>query len=212
MERLSNAIISASNKLQYMIWKQISDPEADAFAKEQEEQMKQEEEQKQRESIKTQIDTTTEKDQADQEAKAAKIAQNSKFNVKQLAGDTARTIPSLALSIILFCFMMYAGHLEANRAIGYNAPFRVLSFFYGTVFFFITIPLALYKIYGRGETLPYYSAILPLSTYEPQGQILSFLIGGFCYKEDDASRAAKAAVNMLYSEGYRKSQLPPKPT
>jgi hypothetical protein len=54
---------------------------------------------------------------------------------------------------------------------------------------------------------PAYYTYLPLSTYEPNGDLEILFLGGFCYKEDAASQMARAAVETLYKTAFEKSQI-----
>jgi len=201
----SSITASLYNKAQYLLSKSISDPKADAYAKQQAEQAKQDAEMKKREE-------KAASDKAESEAKAAKeaekakaLAARSRFDYKELISESAKKVLATFLSILLTLFLLYGGHLAANQAIGYKVPFRILSFIYGAIGAIYIIPMSLYKVYGKGETLPYYS-FLPISTYVPNGTLEEIFLGGFCYQEDEASVAARSAVETLYSDAFKKSQ------
>lgn len=202
---MSSITASLYNKAQYLLSKSVSDPKADAYAKQQAEQLKQDAEMKKREE-KAAADKAAAEAKAEKEAeKAAELAARSRFDYKELISDSAKTILTTLGSVLLACFLLYGGHLAANQAIGYKVPFRILSFVYGALAAIYVIPMSLYKVYGKGETLPYYS-FLPISIYVPNGTLEEIFLGGFCYQEDEASVAARSAVEALYSNGYKKSQ------
>jgi len=197
-------LTSLSNKIQYMIAKSASDPEAEAYAKEQADQAAADA------KIKEQQDKLAKQTAEDTEIKrkkdeeAAALADRSKFKPKELIGDIARNILSVIGILILVFFLLYGGHIAANKAIGYKVPFRLLSFLYGMVFSIWVVPKSVYDVYWKKETLPYFT-FLPISTYEPVGDIEKIFLGGFCYKEDEVSSAARAAVVALYSDAFTKS-------
>lgn len=202
---MSSITTSLYNKAQYLFSKTISDPKADAYAKQQAEQAKHDAEKKEREK-KAAADKAAADEKAAKDAeKAADLAARSKFDYKELISDSAKTILTTFGSVLLALVLLYGGHLAANQAIGYKTPFRILSFIYGALGAIYIIPMSLYKVYGKGETLPYYS-FLPISTYVPNGTLEEIFLGGFCYQEDEASVAARSAVETLYSNGYKKSQ------
>ena len=197
-------LTSLSNKIQYMIAKNTSDPEAEEYAKQQADQAAadakvKEERDKLAKQASDDADIKRKKDE-----EAAALADRSKFKPTELIGDVARNILSVIGILILVFFLLYGGHIAANKAIGYKVPFRILSFLYGIVFSFWVVPKSVYDVYWKKETLPYFT-FLPISTYEPVGDIEKIFVGGFCYKEDEVSSAARAAVAALYSDAFTKS-------
>ena len=197
-------LTSLSNKIQYMVAKNASDPEAEEYAKQQADQAAadakvKEERDKLSKQASDDADIKRKKDE-----EAAALADRSKFKPKELIGDIARNILSVIGILILVFFLLYGGHIAANKAIGYKVPFRILSFLYGIVFSFWVVPKSVYDVYWKKETLPYFT-FLPISTYEPVGDIEKIFVGGFCYKEDEVSSAARAAVTALYSDAFTKS-------
>ena len=197
-------LTSLSNKIEYMIAKSTSDPEAEDYAKQKADQAAadakvKEEQDKLAKQTAEDADIKRKKDE-----EAAALADRSKFKPKELIGDIARNILSVIGILILVFFLLYGGHIAANKAIGYKVPFRILSFLYGIVFSFWVVPKSVYDVYWKKETLPYFT-FLPISTYEPVGDIEKIFLGGFCYKEDEVSSAARAAVAALYSDAFTKS-------
>jgi hypothetical protein len=195
-----------SNRVNYDLSKALNDPEVDAYAKQQAIQTKQDAEVKAR---KDKEEVTAKKNldaKAKADAKASSLAQRSTFSVKRALRNTASGILTGFLSLILICFILYGGHLAANEAIGYKIPFRILSFIYGCIFFFIEIPKSFIRRYWYQIQIPYYT-YLPLSTYQPVGDFETLLLGGFCYKEDETSSAARSAVGTLYKSAFDKTQI-----
>jgi hypothetical protein len=195
-----------SKKVNYDISKALNDPEAEAYAKQQEIQAKQDAEAKERklkeeERIKKDLDMKAKSD-----AKAKSLAERSTFSIKRAMRNTASGILTGFMSLILICFILYGGHLAANDAIGYNNPFRILSFIYGCIFFFIEIPKSFIRKYWYKLEIPYYT-YLPLSTYQPTGDLETIFLGGFCYREDEASNAARSVVGGLYKTAFDKTQI-----
>jgi hypothetical protein len=204
-------VTSLYNKVQYLASTQISDPEADAFAKQKAEQLKQDAETKKREEKAAKAKAEAEAKTLEEKEAAANLASRSKFDSSQLIADSANGIIKATLILIAISILFYGGHLAANQAIGYGVPFRILSFIYGCLTAFYGIPMMIYKIYVKGETLQTYS-FLPISTYVPNGTLESIFFGPFCYQENEASVAARAAVETLYSNAYKKSTQVVQPT
>jgi hypothetical protein len=206
-----NLIRSLYNKVQYLVSKNVSDPKADAYARQQELQNKHDEAVREREEEIAKEKEELAKDeeerlakQATEEKKASDLSVRSRFDTKQLVHDSAIGILKALGSLIYTILCLYGGYISANNAIGYNNPFRILSFIYGSIFAFYVIPMAIYRVYGKGETMHHYS-FLPLSTYVPKGNFEYVLIGPYCYQEDESSVAARRAVEILYSDAYNKS-------
>jgi hypothetical protein len=195
-----------SNKLQYSISQWASDPEADAYAKEQAKQRQHDAEAQERiNQTKSESDKNFKsKEEADAEAKS--IAERSEFKPQRATSNIAAGIIKGFFQFIFTLIVLYGGHLAANEAIGYKIPFRLLSFVYGCIFFFIQIPKMLISRYWYQIKPPYYT-YLPLSTYEPNGDLEVLFLGGFCYKEDTASQLARATVETLYKSAFEKSQI-----
>jgi hypothetical protein len=195
-----------TNRVKYDLSKALNDPEVDAYAKQQAIQEKQDTEVRER---KQKEEATTKKNseaKAKANAKAASLAERSTFSVKRALRNTASGILTGFMSLVLICFILYGGHLAANEAIGYKVPFRILSFIYGCIFFFIEIPKSFIRKYWYKLQIPYYT-YLPLSTYQPTGDLETLFLGGFCYREDEASSAARSVVGGLYKTAFDKTQI-----
>ena len=195
-----------SNKLQYLLSKQLSDPEAEAYAKQQAAQAIQDAKVAKE---KKELDAKNAKKEADkikQDKEAEALVARSKINPKKFINDTTNGILTAFMAIIITSVCLYGGSLLANKSIGYNAPFRLLSFVYGYILFFYYIPKSFYDVY-KGIPVPYY-CFLPLSNTRPEGYAGIFL-SPFCYDDDDSSIAAKSSVTQLYADAYSKSQKMP---
>ena len=197
-------LTKAYNKVQYVIAAKLSDPAADEYAQQQAEQAAQDAQVRQNQANEDASIAATDAAAAASQAEAVDLVARSKFKPKQLANQVAKGVLSGVGSLLLACFLFYGGHIAANAAIGYNTPFRILSFIYGVIFSIWVVPKALYDVYWKGKTLPYFT-FFPISTYVPSGSLEKIFIGGFCYNEDDVSRAARAAVAALYTDAYKKS-------
>jgi len=199
-------ITKLSNKINYYTSKALDDPDAEEYVKQ---QAIQEAQDKAVADRKLAEDADAAKQASDAEVASLKIKDletRNKFSVTRATGDTASGILKIFGSLLLVGIMMYGGHLAANQAIGYNAPFRLLTFLYGSLFFFYHIPKGLYDKYINKKKLEFYS-FLPLSTYHPTGDLEKFFIGPFCYSETQESQAARAVVQSLYSTAFTKSQI-----
>ena len=199
---MGNTLTLAYNKVQYMVAKNLSDPEADNFAKQQAAQAAQDKlvaDRKKAEDAKKSL--TEEQKKAENEA-AMELQRKSQFSTpKDFAAKASDKVIAVFKSLLFIALSLYGGYISSNKAIGYNIPFRLLSFLYGSLLWFIVIPLALIDIYYRKKVLPNY-AFLPLSTHVPSNKFENFFIGAFCYKEDAASKAARQLVMSQYESGF----------
>lgn len=195
-----------SNKLQYSIATAVSDPKADAYAKQQAIQAKQDAEANARKDAADANASAEEKKRKKASEDAKALAERSEFKPQRATSNIAAGIIKGFMQFILALVILYGGHLAANEAIGYKIPFRLLSFVYGCIFFFIEIPKMLIRRYWYQIKPPYYT-YLPISTYEPNGDLEVLFLGGFCYKEDDASKLARSAVETMYKTAFEKSQI-----
>lgn len=203
---MSNLLSQIGNKISYSVSKWASDPEADQYAQQQAIQAQQNAEAQERLNNAKNEAAADAKAKADADAKAKDLADRSNFKPMRAGSNIASGILKGFLNLILVLFILYGGHLAANEAIGYNAPFRLLSFFYGCIFFFIEIPKMLVRRYWY-QIKPSYFTYLPLSTYLPNGDMETFFLGAFCYKEDEASTAARAKVESMYRAAFDKTQI-----
>lgn len=195
-----------SNKIQYSISEWASDPEAEAYAKDKAKQDEQDAETKERtDKAKEEADVAaTAKTESDD--KAQETADRSEFKPQRATSNIAAGIIKGFMNFISTLIILYGGHLAANSAIGYKIPFRILSFIYGCIFFFIEIPKMLIRRYAY-QIKPSYYTYFPLSTYEPKGDLEILFLGAFCYKEDETSQIARGAVEGLYKTAFEKSQI-----
>ena len=194
-------LTQVSNKIQYNISQWASDPEAEAYAKDKAKQDEQNAEVQERlkETKEKSDKAAAAKEESD--AKAKDMADRSEFKPQRATSNIASGIIKIFMNLILTMVMLYGGHLAANEAIGYKIPFRILSFVYGCLFFFIEIPKMLIRRYWY-QIKPAYYTYLPISTYEPMGDLEILFLGAFCYKENEASQMARAAVETLYKTGF----------
>ena len=202
---MGNTLTLAYNKVQYMIAKNLSDPEADNYAKQQAAQAKQDAEAKKRKVEAAKNATEAEQQKKEEQEAALELQKRSQFSS---VGDNVANILNGVLkvfsSLLLISLILYGGYISANKAIGYNIPFRLLSFLYGCIFFIFVIPKMFFDIYYNNIKYHHY-AFLPLTTHVPSGNFENFFIGAFCYTENDTSRAAKEEVRQLYEKGFKNS-------
>jgi hypothetical protein len=197
------------NKVQYNIAKWTNDPEADNYARNSAAQEAQDAE-TQRRFVEQMAQAQADTDRRNQEnADAKSFAERSQFKPGRALNKISSGIINAFLKIIILAVLLYSGHLAANEAIGYNVPFRLLSFACGFIFPYYVIPRFLYQKFYLKKQMDYYT-FLPVSTYEPNGDYESLFLGGFCYKKDERYAAARAAVESLYNTGYHKSLIEPK--
>lgn len=199
-------LTQVSNKIQYSISQWASDPEAESYAKDKARQDEQDAETQERLNEAKEKGAAAAAAKAESEAKAKSMADRSEFKTQRATSNVASGIIKGFMNFILTLVILYGGHLAANEAIGYKIPFRVLSFVYGCLFFFIEIPKMLIRRYAY-QIKPAYYTYFPLSTYEPMGDLEILFLGAFCYKEDNASQMARATVETLYKTAFEKSQI-----
>ena len=197
-------LTSVFNKVQYLIAKNSSDPEADAYAKQQAAQAAQDASVKKQKAIAAQADAKTAATKADKDAAAADLVARSKFSSKELITQTSKGILIAVAVLIGLCFVLYGGHIAVNQVIGYGVPFRILTFIYGVICSIWVVPKALYDKYWKGIKLPYYS-FLPISTHVPTGDLESIFLSPFCYTEDTSALTARSVVESLYSDAFKNS-------
>jgi hypothetical protein len=199
---MGNTLTLAYNKVQYMVAKNLSDPEADNFAKQQAAQAAQDKVVADRKKAADAKNKKTEEQKKAENEAAMELQRKSQFSTpKDFAAKVSDKVIAVFKSLLFIALSLYGGYISSNKAIGYNVPFRLLSFIYGSLLWFIVIPLALIDIYYRKKVLPNY-AFLPLSTHVPSNKFENFFIGAFCYKEDAASIAAKAEVMSQYESAF----------
>jgi len=194
------------NKIQYSIAQVVSDPKADEYARQQAIQARQDAEAKARRDAEYARASEQERARMKADADAKALSERSQFKPQRATGNVASGIIRGFMNFILTLVILYGGHLAMNEAIGYKIPFRILSFAYGCLFFFIEIPKMLIRRYAYQIKPPYYT-YFPLSTYEPNGDLEILFVGPFCYKEDEASQMARATVETLYRTAFEKSQI-----
>jgi hypothetical protein len=195
-----------SNKINYSIAKSIEDPEADKYARERAQQQAQEAAAAQRQVEQTAAAAAAAAAKVKSDNEASNLQDRSQFKPVRAAGNVSRGILKAIVYLFLLIIILYAGHLCANEAIGYNVPFRIFSFILGQIFFWFVIPRFLIRRYWYG--LPNFNyAFLPVSTYVPVTDAEKILLKPFCYLEDKNYAAAKAAVDLLYSSAYERSLI-----
>jgi len=185
-----------SNKIQYITSKQLDDPEAEEYARQQKAQEKQDLAIKKREKEQEKKDAEAAAKKKEEDAKAAELVRRSEFKPGRAIGNSATQILKILGSLVLVLVMLYGGHLASNEAIGYKYPFRILYFLYGALLFIFVIPKSFYDSFILKKIKHFYS-FFPLSTYVPTGNLESFFLTPFCYVEDQYSTEARKAVEAL---------------
>jgi hypothetical protein len=199
---MGNTLTLAYNKAQYQLDAYFKDPEAENYAKQVAAQKIQDESKEKRKALVSKSKSELEEKNRIAKAEAEDLAKRSAFSPPQtIAAKISKGIISTFISLILIGFILYGGKLEANKAIGYGVPMRIVSFIYGALFFFIVIPKSLYDIYWLKMTIPDY-APLPIWNYVPDGWAEQLFFGAFSYVEDANSKVARERVAQLYSDGF----------
>jgi hypothetical protein len=194
---MGNTLTLAYNRLQYQIDKELRDPEADAYAKQQALQAEQDKtvaERKASVAAKASIDA---KEAEEKKLEDEEKARKSKFSpVSHTSAKVAQNIFAVFSSLLLILLGLYAGSLCANKAIGYHIPFRLVSFFYGMILFPAVYIRMFIEMY-RGLKSPYYG-FLPIWKYEPDGWVERIFWGPFSFVDDGGIATAEQEVKDLY--------------
>ena len=181
----------AANKVQYQIDNYLKDPKAENHAKQLEKEQKLRIAAEKRKEALNESTAQLKVKSAKDRAEAEELARRSQFSSPQsFAGKVGSNMLSTFKTLVLVGFALYAGKIEANKAIGYSVPMRIVSFIYGALLFFIVIPRSLYEIYGLEKKIPDY-APLPIWNYVPNGWVEKIFFGLFSYVEDANSKAAR---------------------
>jgi len=181
-----------------MASKQLDDPEAEEYAKQQKIQEKQDSAAEQREQEERDKKAKEAAKEIAKKEEEDALARRSEFNAKRGLGSSASQILNILGSLVLVSFMLYGGYIAANAAIGYKNPFRILSFLYGAILFFYVIPKSFIDTYYF-EKVQHFYAFLPLSTHVPKGNLENVFLYPFCYVEDQFSIEARKTVETLYA-------------
>ena len=194
---MGNTLSLAYNKIKYSIDKELRDPEADAYAKQQEIQAEQDKAVADRKAAAAAKASVDAKEAQEKKVEDAEKERKSKFSpVSHTGAKVAQNIFIIFWSLLLILLGLYAGSLCANKAIGYNIPFRLMSFFYGMILFPAVYIRMFIEMY-RGVKSPYYG-FLPIWKYEPDGWVERIFWGPFSFVDDGGIGTAQQEVKDLY--------------
>jgi hypothetical protein len=195
------------NAIEYRIDSVISDPEAEKYSKRKAKQDAHDEKVAENKQMRTEQQTTARNKAKQKEKQDAEIARNSKFNYNRAKGQFGRGVLFWTWAIILIICVLFGGYVAANDAIGYSIHTRILSFFYGCLFFWYIIPKYMYRKLWLKEVISSY-ALLPLIISQSP---VSFLGSIIYYMEDVNAKAAKIHIEQLYKAGASGEKLPEPP-
>jgi Fe2+ transport system protein B len=171
-----------TNILQYKVYQATTDPDADAFAKEQ------------KAARDKAAAAAAEQASAQATTKQAATAQSQNLTKAQYSATTflkqivKYTIFAFFIFLIIL-FTVYTGHLAANDAIGRPIEYRILYFIYGAIFSAFVAPYYIIQRL-RGVEIKSY-AILPVREgVVPEG-LEGLLLSFVSYIPDEYSAAAK---------------------
>jgi hypothetical protein len=207
---MGNTLTLLSNKINHTIYTNLNDPEAEAYAKEQAKKAEQDKLVAERKAVADANKLEQNKALAKKQEEDAVKADRSKFKpIKHTGGLVAMRSIYMFLSLLLILLALYAGSISANKAIGYNIPFRLFSFLYGVILFPFVYIMLIIDMY-RGTT-KHMHAFLPLMRYPkpmsngeiwngPSGWIERIFWGPFSYTDDGSISldAAREEVKNLY--------------
>jgi hypothetical protein len=194
---MGNTLSLAYNKAKYHIDNQLRDPEADAYAKQQAIQAEQDKAVADRKAAAAAQAVVDAKVAEEKKVEDAEKERKSKFSpVSHTGAKVAQNIFIIFWSLLLILLGLYAGSLCANKAIGYNIPFRLMSFFYG-ILLFPAVYIRMFIEMYRGVKSPYYG-FLPIWKYEPDGWVERIFWGPFSFVDDGGIGTAQQEVKDLY--------------
>lgn len=169
----------------YRLQKLVTDPEADAAAKKQQD-----------EKDKAVADAAAAKTQQEQEAAAAEeaaVAAAAEADAKDRETFSFSRMfwrgVSIALNIIkwfiLIALALYGASLATNLNLYREAPIRVLYAIYGFLFFWVAIPYSLlYRWWWMGKK-PVFYAFIPLIPYKFNNRYAAMMLSWMSFKPDD---------------------------
>jgi len=207
---MGNTLTLLSNKINHTIYTNLNDPEAEAYAKEQAKKAEQDKLVAERKAVADANKVEHDKALAKKQEEDAVKAERSKFKpINHTGGLVAMKSIYMFLSLLLIFLALYAGSICANKAIGYNIPFRLFSFLYGAILFPFVYIMLIIDMY-RGSTR-HMHAFLPLMRYPkplsngemwngPSGWIERIFWGPFSYTDDGSVSldAAREEVKNMY--------------
>ncbi|NBO71388.1 hypothetical protein EBV26_13055, partial [bacterium] len=207
---MGNTLTLLSNKINHTIYTNLNDPEAEAYAKEQAKKAEQDKLVAERKAVADANKAEKDKALAKKQEEDAVKAERSKFKpIKHTGGLVAKKSIDMFWSLLVTLLALYAGSISANKAIGYNIPFRLFSFLYGVILFPLVYIMLIIDMY-RGTT-KHMHAFLPLMRYPqptwngemwngPSGWIERIFWGPFSYTDDGSVSldAAREEVKNLY--------------
>ena len=206
---MGNTLSLLYKRIQFSTDSYLKNPEAEAHAKQVAKQQAQDEAAAKRKAALNESKAELKAKNEEAKKEAEDLARRSKVSSpSEMLGKAAKRIMNVFGTLLIVGLGLYAGKLEANKAIGYSVSMRIVSFIYGAIFFFAVIPRTLYDRYALDKKIPDY-APLPIWNYVPNGRIERIFLGLFSYVEDANSIAAREDVMRLYKDGFTGQTTPP---
>ena len=224
LTNLTNKVIYKAHKLAY-------DPDANEFAKKEGERKKKESEEKQT-KVKQESNVSRIKDflginktqQSSDASNNITDGDPNSFSFKRLLKRTSlQFTETVQWGILPFVAIIFA-MLVANSCIIYSIPIRIIMFiftlllclffpFYTIVLFVYYTFMGIYSYYmnnlksnqTKKNYLPVIFALLPISTYNPDSQLLSALMYPFTYPKTEDDKIQLNNIMKEYSEDLEKS-------
>ncbi len=175
-----------SNKVTYSVNNSLTDPNADKWAKEQEEKKKRDAEEAANKAAEEAEKNKKQTEKVAAEAAATKLKARKQFTAKQGLKIAIQTFASVFLGLLVIALMLHAGSLCANDAIARSIMYRVLFFVYAAIPFFSVFVLIYYHLYRRyKDTMPRIFTVLPVRILpESQSTLIAYLLSPFTYVPD----------------------------
>lgn len=175
-----------SNKVTYSVNNSLTDPNADKWAKEQEQKRLRDAEEAANKSAEEADKKKKEDEKNITDTATQTLKERKKFTAKQGFKIAIQTFASVFIGLLVIALMLHAGSLCANDAIARSIMYRVLFFVYAAIPFFSVFVLIYYHIYRRyKDTMPRIFTVLPVRVLpESQSTLIGYLLSPFTYVPD----------------------------
>jgi hypothetical protein len=182
-------IDQVKTKASYLIHKATYDPEAEAYVKNKEDEMKKAAQLK--EEAKKKESQDKEKAQKEAEAEQAKLLlkqkqeEDAKFSTGRLLGRIGNTILSIVLAFAIVGIGILGASLATNLNLHRELPYRLFYAVYGFIFSPLVILYCYgYRMFFLGKR-PRFYALLPMIPYHIDNHYMQLLFSWLSYRPDD---------------------------
>jgi len=169
------------NTINYQLHKATYNPDAEEFAKQQQEQAKEEpaEEIAVPEVPKPALPTV------DLSGAPPEPEDMNKFSVNRLFKRAADVTLKIVKVFVLIALILFGASLATNLNVYRDLPYRIFYAIYGGVFFFVVIPYVLLWRWAYQGKRPKFYGLLPIIDFELTNPILATLFTWMTFQPDD---------------------------